>query len=204
MNRLRNVRHEWFANLRAEGMGLEEAYERAGYAPDRSHACRLASRPDVARRINELRVYVTPMVSARPTYVIRWLLGVAKSGHTLGTPAGLREARFAFVEAARLQAAMEEAMARDRDLIEKQLGHLDARARRRGPSREVEAAVDPGPEPEDAYATEDPKPFDPVPDRLQTEDEDPRLRHTVLSQNFFPERRPRGPDDEDEDGDPFR
>jgi hypothetical protein len=121
-------RHEWFAYLRAHGMRLEEAYERAGYAPDRGHACRLASRPDVAERITELRGDFTDIVTADRPRVIDALMAIGQSCRALATPSGLKEARFAYLEAARLQQQIAEDLARDREIIERELGHPLARA----------------------------------------------------------------------------
>ncbi len=164
MEELRNRRHEWFAILRAEGMSLEEAYEKAGYAPDRAHACRLAARPDVARRISELRIYRGPRMAARVSDAIPWMLQVARTGLEMRTAAGLREARSAFAQAARLQARLERAMAHDRALIEKELAGLTPRGRRRGPPAELAAPVDPALEPVDQYRQDDPPFFDPFPE----------------------------------------
>jgi hypothetical protein len=132
MPRLVNRRHEWFAHLRAQGLRLEEAYERAGYAPDRGHACRLASRPDVALRINELRSDFTDVRTADRPRVIDALMEIGQSCRALGTTSGLKEARFAYLEAARLQQQIVDDLARDREIIERELGHLPARERRRG------------------------------------------------------------------------
>ncbi|HEY5105998.1 MAG TPA: hypothetical protein VII73_04395 [Caulobacteraceae bacterium] len=56
MPQLANLRHECFAKYRSNGMLLEEAYERAGYAPDRGHASRLAAREDIRARNLEMRL----------------------------------------------------------------------------------------------------------------------------------------------------
>jgi hypothetical protein len=122
MPRLINRRHEWFAHLRAHGMRLEEAYENAGYAPDRGHACRLASRPDVAARINELRSDFTDIRTAERPRVIDALMAIGESSRSHGTTSGLKEARFAYLEAARLQQQHAEDLSRDRDIIERELG----------------------------------------------------------------------------------
>jgi hypothetical protein len=87
MPKLDNRRHEWFAYLRAHGARLEEAYERAGYAPDRGHACRLASRPEVAERITELRSDFADVVTADRPRVIEALMSI---GHISKPPASSR------------------------------------------------------------------------------------------------------------------
>ena len=140
MPRLINRRHEWFAYHRAQGLRLEEAYERAGYVPDRGHACRLASRPDVAARITELRGDFTDVVTADRPRVISALMAVGDSCRSLGSPSGLKEARFAYLEAARLQQQIEDDLARDRDIIERELGQLPAKERR-GKVRDAESSA---------------------------------------------------------------
>ena len=55
MPTLQNPQHEAFAQARSRTVSLEDAFENAGYSPDRSHACRLAKRDDVSARIAELR-----------------------------------------------------------------------------------------------------------------------------------------------------
>ncbi len=125
MPQLENRRHEWFAQHRAHGHRLEEAYERAGYTPDRGHACRLASRPEVAERINEIRADFTQITADRPR-VIHALMSVGQACRALETPEGLKEARFTYLEAARLQQEILDDMARDRDIMKRELA-LQAR-----------------------------------------------------------------------------
>ena len=52
---LQNERHEAFAQARARGQSLENAYEDAGFAPGHRHGTRLNLRPDIALRIAEIR-----------------------------------------------------------------------------------------------------------------------------------------------------
>lgn len=55
MPALKSSQHEAFARARAGGARLEDAYEDAGFAPDRAHAARLSKQALVAERIAELR-----------------------------------------------------------------------------------------------------------------------------------------------------
>ena len=96
---LQNLRHEKFAQARAIGTRLLEAYEDAGFVPDRSHAGRLERQADVAERIAELRV---SLEDAAPRTMIATLLRLAKASEDLGTPAGVKEARATLLEARRL------------------------------------------------------------------------------------------------------
>jgi len=52
---LKNARHEAFAQALAKGKTQEEAYQIAGYKPNRSHASRLVSKGNVAARVAELQ-----------------------------------------------------------------------------------------------------------------------------------------------------
>jgi hypothetical protein len=56
---------------------------------------RLASRPEVAERINELRSDLTEIVTADRPRVIDALMAIGQSCRAIGTPSGLKEARFA-------------------------------------------------------------------------------------------------------------
>jgi hypothetical protein len=59
MPTLENPRYENFAQARAKGALLNDAYESAGFVPHRGHPSRLAYRAEVAERIAELRAAQT-------------------------------------------------------------------------------------------------------------------------------------------------
>jgi hypothetical protein len=103
---LENPRHEAFAQARARGALLNDAYEDAGFAPDRSHANRLAGREDVAERVAELKAELRAeqagLDGASPHKVIAALLEVAKNCQAQEGPAALKEARLALLDAQRL------------------------------------------------------------------------------------------------------
>ena len=61
MPTLRNPRYEAFAQARAKGALLIDAYESAGFVRHRGHPSRLAWKPEVAERIAELRALQTDM-----------------------------------------------------------------------------------------------------------------------------------------------
>lgn len=52
---LKNARHEKFAQLLAKGRSQFEAYEKAGYKPDRGAATRLSAKVSIQSRLNELK-----------------------------------------------------------------------------------------------------------------------------------------------------
>lgn len=112
---LQNNRHEAFAQARAKGARLDDAYEDAGFAPGRGHASRLAHTPEVAERIAELRADQARLADASVQAVIVALLRIAKVGEDLGTPAGVKEARLTLLEAQRLTGALASSRSHERD-----------------------------------------------------------------------------------------
>ncbi len=99
MPALNNPRSESFARLVAAGATLYDAYEDAGFIPGNRHAARLARRQEVALRIAELREEAGSLVAANGPAVVAGLLRIVKAGEELKTPAAMKEARAALVEA---------------------------------------------------------------------------------------------------------
>lgn len=52
---LKNARHEAFAQARAKGKSVDEAYKEAGFKPHRGNAWRLSTNESVVRRVEELQ-----------------------------------------------------------------------------------------------------------------------------------------------------
>jgi hypothetical protein len=109
---LNNARHEAFAQARAKGVLLDDAYEDAGFAPGNGHASRLAKTEAVAERIAELKALETDMADAAPYGVIAALLALARDKEV--APAASKEARLALMEASRLRGQMEAARIHER------------------------------------------------------------------------------------------
>jgi len=99
---LPNRKHEHFAFLRSRDEPLEAAYKKAGFAPDRGHPARLAARPDVIARIEEMRQANNYVYWARRPVVICALLDAANKAVAEGGAAGIREGRITILEALRL------------------------------------------------------------------------------------------------------
>jgi hypothetical protein len=99
---LQDFRHEAFAQARARGALLDDAYESAGFAPGNGHASRLAKRPEMIERVAELRAHQADANEANAQAVIAELIRMAKSEEALKTPAGVKEARLNLLEAHRL------------------------------------------------------------------------------------------------------
>jgi hypothetical protein len=104
MPALRDPRHEAFAQARAKGARLDDAYEAAGYVLAKGHSSRMAARPEVAERIAELRALQADEEAVSLPAVIAALMRIAKAGAASENPAKLKEARLALVDAARLEA----------------------------------------------------------------------------------------------------
>ena len=77
---LDNPRYERFAQARAKGARLDDAYEDAGFVLGKGHSSRLARRPEVAERIAELRAQRNVAEDVSPQKVIATLLHMAKAG----------------------------------------------------------------------------------------------------------------------------
>ncbi len=117
MPTLENPRHEAFAVARAKGATLHDAFEDAGFPPDRAHACRLAKRDEVAARIGELRAAREKAEESEPHVIIDALIRMARDSEALKTPAGVKEARLNLMEASRLRAALTESRNTERTQI---------------------------------------------------------------------------------------
>ena len=111
---LQNARHEAFAVARARGARLEDAYEDAGFVPDKAHACRLAKCAEVAERIADLRRERAEADDANPQAIIAALVRMARDAEAAKTPAGAKEARLNLLEAYRLRTQLEAARQTDR------------------------------------------------------------------------------------------
>jgi len=97
MPALPNLRHETFAQLRAKGARLDDAYEDAGFIPYKGHASRLAREKGVA----ELRLEAAD-AHANLSTVITSLMRIAKASEDKATLEGVREARITLLEACQL------------------------------------------------------------------------------------------------------
>jgi phage terminase small subunit len=71
---LRNARHERFAQGLAEGKCADEAYQAAGYKPDRGHASRLATNGSIVARVAEIQAIAVEKVGLTKEWVIERLI----------------------------------------------------------------------------------------------------------------------------------
>ncbi len=109
----RNPRCEAFARAVVAGVGIENAYEDAGFTPGYRHAARLARRQDVVERMAELRAEVEGLAEASGPAVVAGLMRILKAGEELTSPAAMKEARLTLLEAWKV--ALETARERNMD-----------------------------------------------------------------------------------------
>ena len=124
MPTLDNPRYETFAQARAKGARLDDAYEDAGFVLGKGHSSRLARRPEVAARIAELRAQRNEADDISPQRVIATLLRMAKAGEGADNAALVREARLALLDAARLHDIMVGVRRQDQSDIIDEVGRL--------------------------------------------------------------------------------
>ena len=99
-------RYEAFAQARAKGALLIDAYESAGFVRHRGHPSRLAWKPEVAERIAELRALQTDMEDVTPMGLLASLRRIIKAGENSENPTLVNAARLAILDAARLRAEL--------------------------------------------------------------------------------------------------
>jgi hypothetical protein len=117
MPALTNPRQEAFAQARARGALLDDAYEIAGFVPGHRHASRVARLPEVAARIGEL---LTDRLDAREVdtrTVIAALLRLAESGPSTANPAAIQQTRLALLDACKLIGDQEKVRELDRNRV---------------------------------------------------------------------------------------
>jgi hypothetical protein len=78
MGRLRNRRHELFAQALAAGKSRGEAMIAAGYTPHRGNQNRMAQLPDVVARVEEIQKYTAQVVDLRKVDRGRLLIELAR------------------------------------------------------------------------------------------------------------------------------
>ena len=119
MPTLENPRYEAFAQARARGALLIDAYESAGFVRHRGHCSRLALKDEVADRIAELRVLQTEMEDVSPIGLLASLRRIIKAGESSENPTLVNAARLAILDASRLQVELASRYAHERRLLDK-------------------------------------------------------------------------------------
>ncbi len=70
---LKNARHEKFAQARAGGMTVDQAYVHAGYREHRSNAARLSAKEEVRARIEEIQAVGAEKAAIDAAWVVEQL-----------------------------------------------------------------------------------------------------------------------------------
>ncbi len=99
---LKNARHERFAQWRAKGKSVDEAYVKAGFRPNRGNAARLNANESVKARIAELQARAAEKTVVTVAGITTDLLRIAQKGEKLKEAAGLSVARASLMDAAKL------------------------------------------------------------------------------------------------------
>jgi hypothetical protein len=155
MPALRDPRHEAFAQARAKGALLIDAYESAGFVRHRGHPSRLALKDNVAERIAELRALQTDVEDTSPLGLLASLRRIIKAGEESENPTLVNAARLAIVDASRLQAELARQQAAEQRQLDKVFNDFAARGvgdaaphgetERPSPPREAPASAPPAP-----------------------------------------------------------
>ncbi|HLZ84744.1 MAG TPA: hypothetical protein VKQ54_14350 [Caulobacteraceae bacterium] len=126
MPALQNPRYEAFAQARARGALLIDAYESAGFVRHRGHPSRLALKDNVAERIAELRVMQTDIEDTSPLGLLASLRRIIKAGERSDNPTLVNAARLAIVDASRLRAELARQQAAEHNQLGKDFNGLAA------------------------------------------------------------------------------
>ncbi len=125
MPSLRDPHHECFAQARARGMLLIDAYETAGFVRHRGHPSRLACKPEVAERIAELRRLQIHIEDTSLQGLLASLRRIIMAGERSQNPTLVNAARLAIVDAARLRDELSRQQAQERIQIDSVFNSLE-------------------------------------------------------------------------------
>lgn len=107
MPTLENPGYEAFAQARANGALLIDAYESAGFVGHRGHPSRLALKNEVVERLAEVRALLAS------------LRRIIKVGEGAENPAPVNAARLAILDVSRLHAALVDRQVYERGYLDK-------------------------------------------------------------------------------------
>lgn len=99
---LSNARHERYAQELAKGKSQLDAYEAAGYKPDRGAATRLSANVSVSARVAELKEKSAERTIVTVEGITQRLLNIAKKGEGKDDAPLLSVARASLMDAAKL------------------------------------------------------------------------------------------------------
>lgn len=99
---LGNPKHERFAQLLAKGLTADEAYEQAGYKPDRGNASRLTANHNVQTRVAEIQERAAIRAEITVASITERLLAIAEKAESKDEAPMLSVARASLMDAAKL------------------------------------------------------------------------------------------------------
>lgn len=99
---LKNARRERYAQERAKGKAIGEAYADAGFSPNAGNAGRLDKEPDVAARVLELQQRAAEKVELTVASVTSKLLSLSEKAEGMDGSGALNVARQCLMDAAKL------------------------------------------------------------------------------------------------------
>ena len=102
MAALPNARHERFAQELAKGKSQIEAYEAAGYSPNRSAASRLAEDVNIRERVASIQERGAIRAEVTIAGLTADLIRLRQKGEDLGEASGLSVARASIMDIAKL------------------------------------------------------------------------------------------------------
>lgn len=99
---LENQRHELFCQHLAKGKTADEAYELAGFKPNRGNAATLKAKQSISARVSDLQDRAASRTEVTVANITERLLAIAKKGETAADAPLLSVARAALMDAAKL------------------------------------------------------------------------------------------------------
>jgi hypothetical protein len=106
MPRIKNPKHELFAQELAKGKTADEAYQLAGYKENRGNAATLKANQSIADRVAELLERSAVRAEITVATITENLVRIAQKAEEQGGPAGLNVAKGAWETAAKLHGLM--------------------------------------------------------------------------------------------------
>ena len=99
---LSNPKRELFAQARAKGAGIEDAYEQSGYKRHRGNAHRMSENEDVKRRVAELQRRGAERAEVTIADITADLRRLAQKAEAMEGPAAVQAARACRMDIAKL------------------------------------------------------------------------------------------------------
>lgn len=123
---LPNGRHELFACELAAGRTADEAYELAGYKPNRGNAARLKANDDIQARVAELKAASALRTGVTVDLLTQELIAILRRANGGASAGHLNAARQSVMDIAKLNGLVVDRQVNASVTLEELLGELDA------------------------------------------------------------------------------